>query len=799
MELPEQLASALSSSYHLIRELGRGGMAVVYLARDRKHDRNVALKVIRSDVSYPGAAERFVREIRLAARLQHPHILPVLDSGTVDEQLWYTMPFVEGESLRDRLDRETKLPLGDAIRITREAALALEYAHQHSVIHRDIKPENILLGPDGSVLLADFGIARALAGPAATTSVAEGSTQLTETGVALGTPAYMAPEQRLGAGADARSDIYSLAAVLYEMTTGQMIAGGGRGFDHFLMQLGQTGPLMRAIRPEVSEGLETAVRRGLHPDPSQRFASMGEFARALDDTSAPRKSAAQPRRAMLVLVVASVLFSAGLLVRAMTRNGREEPLRTMVILPFINASGDTAEAYFAQGMADELTTTLVKMSGVRLAGQSAVTRLKPAEMNARDAGRRLNVESVLEGTVRRSGQRLRVTVQLTNASDGLIVWAQRYDRDMRDLFQVQDEITRAIATALRAKLYVRGAGPLSPASGDLEVYDLYLRGRYFWSRRGSDGLNKAIEFFSQAVRQDSSFARAHAGLSMAYAVLPVFDSINPDSAMDRAERSAARALALDPSLSEAHLALAYTLKNRWRFLEAEREFRSAMELAPNDPVVHHWYGVLLYAIGRADESVNELTLARELDPFGSTIATDGAIAFYAARRFQEARQEAERSYQLDSTKSDNFLVVAWTQLALGFPDSAIGSLEQARKQGTGFDVRSYLSVAYRRRGDTSRAAELLGDLNRDESRGGVRAFEVAIAAAGAEDRTAAIRAIERVFEERSLFVTEVSLPCEPLFDSIREDPRFQSLLASAGMQPCRSTPPPGGRSAPRSP
>ena len=326
-----------------------------------------------------------------------------------------------------------------------------------------------------------------------------------------------------------------------------------------------------------------------------------------------------------------------------------------------------------------------------------------------------------------------------------------------------------------------------------------MRGRYYWGKRGSEGLGKAIDYLNRAIERDSTFARAHAGLSMAYAVLPVFESIEPDSAMDLAERSAARALALDSSLAEAHLALAYSLKNRWRFVEAEREFRAALALAPSDPGVHHWYGVFLYATGRAPESVNILTRARELDPFSTSIGTDGAVALYAARRFREARQETERTHQLDSTRSDNALVTAWSQLALGFPDSAIASLERSRRQGTGFDVRSYLSVAYRRLGDVKRAEAVEAELARDYARGRALAYDVAVAAAGAGEIAKALEALEQTLAQRSLLVTELSLPCDVLFDPLRSDPRFEQSLARAGMQPCRPTPPPADTSAPRSP
>jgi serine/threonine protein kinase/tetratricopeptide (TPR) repeat protein len=780
MESPDPtLEHALSSSYRLTRELGRGGMAVVYLAHDTKHDRSVALKVIRPDIDFVGAAERFSREIKIAARLQHPHILPVFDSGVAAGQLWYTMPYVEGESLRDRLDREGRLPIAEAVRIAREAAQALAHAHQHAVIHRDIKPENLLLTADRSVLVADFGIARAIAGPTSTTSTA--STALTETGVSIGTPAYMAPETRLGAPADARSDTYSLAAVLYEMLTGKMVAGaGGLAFDLFMPD---TMPLLRAQRVEIPEQLDALVRKGLQLHPEQRFTTMEDFARALAETSpfpGSRKRGLGVGLSLLIVAMLAVAAVWAFRSRTDATASPDNQSASIAVLPFHAPSGDTAQQYFAEGIADELTTALVRFTDIRVASQSGVARLPADDATPTRAGQVLGVASVLEGTVRRQGDRIRVNVQLTRAADGFVLWAERYDREMRDVFQVQDEITQAIVSALEGTLH-GGDGTTGKGTSNLSAYDLYLRGRYFWSKRGEEGTTKAIDYFSQATRADSGFARAAAGLSMAYAVLPVFSPANPDSLLELAAGHAHRALALDSSLPDAHLALAYVLKSRWQFAESEREFRAALALAPNDPVVHHWYGVLLYATGRIDESINQMEEARRLDPFGSTIASDGAVALYSAGRFAAAQAEVRRGLALDSAKSDTPLIQGWIYLGEGKGDSAIAALNRARELGTGFDIRPYLSVAHRLGGNLPEAQRLYRELQQD----GRNPLGTAIAGTAAGDTSVALAALHDVFQDQEVLATELSIPCDPLLRSLHSSLAFVVLLREAGMVECR--------------
>jgi len=777
----EQVVAAFAERYRVERELGRGGMATVYLAHDPRHDRPIALKVLLPELALALGPERFKREIRLAARLQHPHILTVLDSGDVETAgaplFYYTMPFVEGESLRARIDREGPFPAEDAIRIAREVAGALDHAHRHGIIHRDVKPENILLS-DGHALLADFGIAKA---------AADAASRLTATGMSLGTPAYMSPEQATAdPKVDARTDIYSLGCVLHEMLAGEPPFTGPSAQAIIAKRFASAPLPLRTVRPQLPESVETAIGRALALAPADRYGTAAEFAAAL----AP----ALPGRARAVqhwpVVVAGVIAIAGVgfaLRSLIPRVDGAPTLSTIAVLPFASMGGDTTDAWFAEGMADELTTALAKVPGVRVAARSSAARYRDADEAATEIGRALGVGAVLDGTVRRAADRLRVSVELTSAADGLVLWSDRFDREVTDVFAVHDEIAAAVVAALRGRLGAGDSTALAPrGTNDLIAYDSYLKGRFAWSKRGERGLRDAIGYFGAAVARDPGFARGHAGLAMAYVVIPFFARTFPaDSALPLAEASANRALALDSTLSDAHLALANLHKMRWRFVEAERHFRIALALAPDDPAVVHWYGVHLYSTGRPSEAVRWLQRGAELDPFGTAISSDYSAALWAAGRYEEALSEVRRGLGLDSLKSDTRFVLGLIHYALGNADSALRAFGDARRYGTGVDVRAYESASLRLRGDTARADSLYHELRRDREAGRVFAFDLAAAAASAGDRDAALDAIEETFAERHMFVTELSVPCDPVYEPIRGDPRFIATLAGAGMQRCR--------------
>jgi serine/threonine-protein kinase len=760
-------------------------MARVFVAHETRLDRKVVIKVLNPGPASVVSAERFEQEIRLAARLQDPRIVPVLGAGETGGLPYYTMPLVDGESLRERM-RRGRLPLAESISILRDVALALGHAHETGIVHRDIKPDNILLSR-GTAMVTDFGIAKALA-----SSTAAGAREtLTQAGLTLGTPAYMAPEQAAGDDVDHRADIYAWGVVAYELLAGEHpFAGRTSSQSMVAAHIADPIPPLATRAPSVPAALAALVERALRKDPSQRPPDAATLVAALEEVATGTPS----QRLWVVSVVVAIALVAvvGALVLR-PRSAADVPdggsrYRSVAIMPFVSLGGDTADAYLGEGLADELVTTLALLPDLRVLARRPTPQPGARRLSPQEVGRVLGVHAVLDGTLQRSAGQLRVRATLTRAGDGTVIWSRAYDRNAGDMFGLQDEVATAIAAELRGALtgeraYVPAGVPRG--TRDAKAYDLFLRARYAWNRRGERGLRTAIDLFQQALARDSAFARAHAGLAMSYVVLPVFSATIPtDTALARAQRSAARALQFDSSLADAHLAMAYVDKMHWRWNDAARHFDAAATLAPDDATVHHWYGVHLSAVGRVNDAVRELSLARSLDPFLPTIGADGAIALYASRRYAEARAEIQRAFVLDTAKSDTWFVLGMIQLAQGHADSAVRSIETAGQLGSGFELRPFLSAAYRARGDTASANASYGEIQRDYAAGRALAYEMAIAAAAAGDRDAALEAVARIVRDRDPLVTELSFPCDPLFDSLKADPRFARLLEGAGMSVC---------------
>jgi serine/threonine-protein kinase len=465
----DRLRKGLASRYLIENEIGRGGMATVYLAEDVKHGRKVAIKVLRGEVAAKSDPRRFLREIRIAARLTHPNILPLYDSGEIDGRFFYVMPFMGCENLRARLDRERRLPVDEAIRIARMVAEGLDYAHRQGVVHRDIKPENIML-LEGQPVLADFGIARALVGDDET------GQSLTGAGFAVGTPVYMSPEQAGMAGpVDGRSDQYSLACVTFEMLTGRPPFQGANILATLARHATEPAPRVRAELPEVPPAVEQALLRALAKDPTHRFSSVGEFSRALT----------------------SPAIAPGSGESAVETN---QPT-TVAVLPFVNASPSAENEYFSDGITDELINALSKVGGLTVVSRTSAFAYKGKALDVRVIGSQLGAAVVLEGTVRRFGDRLRITAQLINVVEGRLLWSEKYDRRAEDLFQIQDEIAATIVGTLRATLF-HDLGQPEPRryTPSMEAWNLYLKGRYFWNIRTYEGVQEAIRLFEAARR-----------------------------------------------------------------------------------------------------------------------------------------------------------------------------------------------------------------------------------------------------------------------------------------------------------
>ncbi len=653
-ELEERLRIALADRYALERELGRGGMAVVFLARDPRHDRAVAIKVLRHEIAAALGAERFLREIQIAAKLHHPHILPLYDSGAAGDLLYYVMPYVEGESLRQRLDRETQLPLDDALAITRQVAGALAYAHSHDVVHRDIKPENILL-ESGEAVVADFGIARAI--------TAASGDKLTQTGFAIGTPLYMSPEQAAGGGAiDGRSDLYSLACVLYEMLAGHPPFFGGTAQAILARHALDPVPPLRTARGTVSGAVEQALDRALAKSPADRYTTALQFAEALGGSGRsmvpPARGGSRRLRAALGVGLALAALGTGV---ALRRPWRRAPralvsapayAASVAVLPFESIGGGREDEYFSDGMTDEIITQLAQIRDLKVISRTSVVALKGSHLTLSQIADTLGVDHVLEGSARRAGGRVRVNAQLIAAKTDAHLWARTYERDLKDVFRVQEEIAGDVSRALLAS--VQGLRPLSPGSRTEQpaAYDAYLRGTYWRQQRTRDGLLRAMQAFQEALAVDSLYAPAYAGLSSALSLFVLYQysgGPEPVTALARAIVLADRAIALDSSLAEGFAARGWALTNAGVSVDtAIRDLARAVALRPNSGQAHSFYVAALGDAGRYEDAVAEAQTATELDPLAPAFHIALSSAELGARRYDVALREARRAGVLET-------------------------------------------------------------------------------------------------------------------------------------------------------
>ena len=653
-ELEERLRIALADRYALERELGRGGMAVVFLARDPRHDRAVAIKVLRHEIAAALGAERFLREIQIAAKLHHPHILPLYDSGAAGDLLYYVMPYVEGESLRQRLDREIQLPLDDALAITRQVAGALAYAHSHDVVHRDIKPENILL-ESGEAVVADFGIARAI--------TAASGDKLTQTGFAIGTPLYMSPEQAAGGGAiDGRSDLYSLGCVLYEMLAGHPPFFGGTAQAILARHALDPVPPLRTARGTVSGAVEQALDRALAKSPADRYTTALQFAEALGGSGRsmvpPAGGGSRRLRAALGVGLALAALGAGLVLRRPWRHtpqaavGAPAYAASVAVLPFESIGGGREDEYFSDGMTDEIITQLAQIRELKVISRTSVVALKGSHLTLSRIADTLGVDHVLEGSARRAGGRVRVNAQLIAAKTDAHLWARTYERDLKDVFRVQEEIAGDVSRALLAS--VQGLRPLSPGSRTEQpaAYDAYLRGTYWRQQRTRDGLLRAMQAFQEALAVDSLYAPAYAGLSSALSLFVLYQysgGPEPVTALARAIVLADRAIALDSSLAEGFAARGWALTNAGVSVDtAIRDLARAVALRPNSGQAHSFYVAALGDAGRYEDAVAEAQTATELDPLAPAFHIALSSAELGARRYDVALREARRAGVLET-------------------------------------------------------------------------------------------------------------------------------------------------------
>jgi serine/threonine protein kinase/TolB-like protein/Flp pilus assembly protein TadD len=823
--------------YRVLSVIGAGGMAEVYLAEDLRLGRKVALKLLSHDYGKDAdRLRRFEQEARAASALNHPNIITIYEIGETDRAQFIAMEYIEGETLRARLKRGP-LEASEALDVAIQVASALKAAHASGIVHRDIKPENIMLRPDGYVKVLDFGIVKLTEkfterGPADSGPSQSKTASLVETdpGIVIGSPYYMSPEQARGLEVDARTDIFSLGAVLYEMLAGKKPFMGDTISDVIVSVLERDPPPVTSYAPGVPARLAEAVSDALVKNKHERCQTAQElltvlrrqkrrmeFEAGLDISVTPdlnsmsrpaageraektgtievRSDAMGPARTtavtsfvpravrsagkyVLAALVALALFSLGLVYFGW--GSKTGAVSSLAVLPFVNVGGDPETEYLSDGIAESLISDLSRLPDLKVMSRNSVFRYKGQEVNAAQVARELGVEALLLGRIMERGDMLNVNVELVDARDNSLLWGEQYNRSMSDLAAVQQEIARQISDKLQLKL-AAAAPRRAPArsTDNSEAYHLYLRGRFYWNKRTEDSIRKGIEHFNQAIEKDPGYALAYAGLADCYALLIEYGSVPSKEAKEKAVRAAMKALEIDATLAEPHTALAAISEYDWNWPEAENQYRQAIELNPNYATAHHWYGVFLGNMGRPEEALREIRRAQELDPLSIIINTGVGRILYGARRYDEALEQMRRTFDMDPAFPEAIFQLALIQEAKGLYAEAIDGYQKSSEMFGDRSLAGWAGRVYARSGRKDEALGVLKQMAELSKRQYVSPYITASIYAAMGDGERTFEWLEKVYEDRSYYV--VWLKIDPAFDGFRSDPRFEGMLRRAGL------------------
>jgi serine/threonine-protein kinase len=778
--------------YEIVQVIGSGGMGDVYRARDTRLDRDVAVKVLPSRFAKDQEARmRFEREAKAVAALTHPNILAIHDYGSEDGAAYSVTELLEGETLRRRIV-EGPIPWRKAAEIGAAIADGLAAAHAKGIIHRDLKPENVFLTSDGRVKILDFGIAQLVRPEPEVDSDVDPALLptaplKTDPHAVVGTAGYMSPEQLRGESVDATTDIFSLGALLYEMTTGRPAFIRATVIDSLSAILTDTPDVFTVSERLIPYELARTIHRCLEKKRTERFQSARDLSFALraigTSTALSFEAPAERKRrrmlwgaAVLALILAIAAFIAwrsfeiDVQPRAATT---PRTFHSIAILPFVNATGDKDAEYLSDGVTETLINALAEVPGLKVMSRTSVFHYKGKPANPVSVGRELKVGAVVVGRIEKVRDQLIVSAELVDASDNALVWGNRYPTPRADLLAVQDAIASEIAHGLRLQLTGREEQMLTRRhSADPRAYELYLKGRFQWNKRNADGMYKAIELFNQAIEIDPQYASAYAGLADCYNLLDIWANLPTSETFPRAKAAAQKALAIDDQLAEAHTSLAYAIHTYERdWPAAEREYKRAIALNANYATAHQWYAEFLSANGRFDEAETEGRKALELDPMSPIINAVVAFNETMARRYPAALQQGTRTTQLFPDFMPGYMYLGLAQLESGRAQEALASFETARKNLDIAVVRTWLARAHLAAGNREAALKITHDLER--SGGYLPPYYMAALYAHLGDRDRAFRELQRAVRERTGAL--VWLKVDPALDPLRSDPRFAKI------------------------